>query len=245
MLDAPLRNTTGRHPVSGSHGDKNNALPLLRICTSLVGPWGYIGGLAYPPVDETSTTAWFSQVLAHERDLRTFLARYLSHRDDVSDVLQETYTRLLALSPERRSAVRTWRAFLFATARNVAMDHLRFPASVSLDALPEIDRTDVVSRGGDEQSPDEIVNLTQEQDLLARVIASLPDKCREVLTLRKIHGLSQKEIAQRLGIAEHTVEKHISHGVRLCAERVLEAMVETQSEAASSVGGRGRAHGTG
>ena len=109
--------------------------------------------------------------------------------------------------------MRTWRAFLFATARNVAMDHLRWPESVSLDALPEIDRTDVVSRGGDEQG--------------------------------KIHGLSQREIAQRLGIAEHTVEKHISHGVRLCAERVLAATVEAQSEIVSSVGGRGRAHGTG
>ena len=196
-------------------------------------------------MDDTSTTGWFSLVLAHERDLRAFLGRYLSHRDDVADVLQETYTRLLALSPERRSAVRTWRAFLFATARNVAMDHLRWPAAVSLDALPEINGADVVTGGGEEQSPDEIVNLTQEQDLLARVIASLPEKCRVVLTLRKIQGLSQKEIAQRLGIAEHTVEKHISHGVRLCAERVLAATVEAQSETVSSVGGRGRAHGTG
>ena len=89
------------------------------------------------------------------------------------------------------------------------------------------------------------MNLIQEQDLHARVIASLPDKCREVLTLRKIHGLSQKEIAQRLGIAEHTVEKHISHGVRLCAERVLEAMVEAQSDTDPAARGRGRAHGIG
>jgi RNA polymerase sigma-70 factor (ECF subfamily) len=182
-------------------------------------------------------------VLTHERDLRAFLSHCLPHRDDVSDVVQETYTRLLALSPERRGAVRSWRAFLFTTARNVAMDHLRWPASVSLDALPEIDGTDVVTSGGEEQSPDEIVNLTQEQDLLARVIASLPEKCREVLTLRKIHGMSQKEIAQRLGIAEHTVEKHISYGVRLCAERVLGATGGAQSEVDTLRLGRERAHG--
>ncbi|HEX5458493.1 MAG TPA: sigma-70 family RNA polymerase sigma factor [Steroidobacteraceae bacterium] len=194
-------------------------------------------------MNDTSTTAWLSIVLAHERDLRAFLSHCLPHRDDVSDVVQETYTRLLALSPERRSAVRSWRAFLFTTARNVAMDHLRWPASVSLDALPEIDGADVVPNGGEEQTPDEIVNLTQEQDLLARVIASLPEKCREVLTLRKIHGLSQKEIAQRLGIAEHTVEKHISYGVRLCAERVRGATGGAQSGADVSSQGRERAHG--
>jgi RNA polymerase sigma factor (sigma-70 family) len=217
------------------------SLPLLRICTSLASrcTWGSTAG---PPVNDTSTTAWFSLVLAHERDLRAFLSRCLLHRDDVSDVMQETYTRLLALSPERRAAVRSWRAFLFATARNVAMDHLRWPASVSLDALPEINGADVVAGGGEEQSPDEIVNLTQEQDLLARVIASLPEKCREVLMLRKIHGLSQKEIARRLGIAEHTVEKHISHGVRLCAERVL-AMSRDNDPGDASSRDRGRAHG--
>ena len=196
-------------------------------------------------MNDTGTTPWFSLLLAHERDLRAFLAHCLPHRDDVSDVVQETYTRLLALSPERRAAIRSWRAFLFATARNVAMDHLRWPESVSLEALPEIDGANVVSGGGEERTPDEIVNLTQEQDLLARVIASLPEKCREVLTLRKIHGLSQKEIAQRLGIAEHTVEKHISYGVRLCAERVLGASKGAQTEAEPSMPGRARAHGTG
>ena len=102
---------------------------------------------------------------------------------------------------------------------------------VSLEALPETNAADVVTGGGEEQTPDEIVNLTQEQGLLARVIASLPEKCRQVLILRKIHGLSQKEIALRLGIAEHTVEKHISHGVRLCAERVLGASNGAQPEA--------------
>ena len=144
--------------------------------------------------------------------------------------MQETYARLLALSPERRGAVRSWRAFLFATARNVALDHLRRREIVSLDALPETHGADVVWRGGEEGRPDEVVNLAQERRLLAQVIASLPERCRQVLTLRKIHGLSQKEIALRLGIAEHTVEKHVSHGVRLCAARLLEARGTSQTE---------------
>jgi RNA polymerase sigma factor (sigma-70 family) len=190
-------------------------------------------------VDASSTTAWFFRVLAHERDLRAFLARSLPHRDDVSDVVQETYARLLALSPERRSAVRNWRAFLFATARNVAVDHLRRREIVSLDALPEFNGADVVLRGGQERRPDEIVNLTQERRLLSRAIASLPEKCRQVLILRKIHGLSHKEIALRMGIAEHTVEKHVSHGVRLCAARLLEATGTTQIEVYPSCPGDG------
>jgi RNA polymerase sigma factor (sigma-70 family) len=173
-------------------------------------------------VDDASTTAWFSQILAHEPDLRAYLGRSLADRADVSDVIQETYARLLTMTQLQRQAVRTLRAFLFATARNVAMEHLRRRPLVSLDALPELGLSGVVVESDHEPPPDETVNATQELNLLGRVIASLPDKCREVLTLRKIHGLSQKEIAARLGIAEHTVEKHISYGIRLCAARMLE-----------------------
>jgi RNA polymerase sigma factor (sigma-70 family) len=182
-----------------------------RICTSLP----LLNNIA-------TTTAWFCQILAHEPDLRIYLGRSLARRADVSDVIQETYARLLTMPPLQREAVRTLRAFLFATAHNVAMEHLRQSRWVSLDALPELGLSHVVAGSGHEPPPDETVNATQELDLLARVIASLPDKCREVLTLRKIHGLSQKEIAARLGIAEHTVEKHISYGIRLCAARLLE-----------------------
>lgn len=196
---------------------------------------------AKPPRNPADATAWFSQLLAQERDLRVFLGRVFGQGADVSDVIQETYARLLALDPQRRSAVRTWRAFLFATARNVARDYRRRGAFISLDALLEIDGSSVVEEG-EQSNPDEIVNLAQERDLLARVIASLPEKCRKVLTLRKIHGLSQKEIALRLGIAPHTVEKHISHGVRLCAVRLREATGRAHPVADSPCRGRVHAH---
>lgn len=204
---------------------------MLRICNSLLPGVNGRGSRGYSrPVGTTITTDWFFRVLAHERDLRAFLTRCLPYRDDVADVVQETYARLLALSPERRRAVRSWRPFLFTTARNIAMDHLRRRDIVSLEALPETIGGDVVWSGGEESRPDEIVNLTQERRLLGEVIASLPEKCRQVLTLRKIHGLSHKEIALRMGIAEHTVEKHVSHGVRLCAARLLEAIGSTPRE---------------
>ncbi len=181
------------------------------------------------PIDHIDRTDWFFEVLAQERDLRAFLDRAFHHRAEVSDVIQETYVRLLALAPERRNAVRAWRAFLFTTARNVATDYLRRGEFVSLDALLETDRSSVVEES-EARKPDEIVNLAQERDLLERAIASLPQKCRQVMTMRKIHGLSQKEIALRLGIATHTVEKHISYGVRLCAARLRAASGSAQPE---------------
>ena len=192
-------------------------------------------------MEDPATRAWFGQVLVHEPHLRSYLRRLVGDRVDVSDVVQETYARLLALTPVQRAAVRTVRAFLFTTARHVAMDHLRRLPVVSLDALTEFGAPRVVTEGEFEPPPDHNLNTRQELELLARVIASLPDKCREVLTLRKIHGLPQKEIAARLGIAEHTVEKHVSYGVRLCAARMLETMGPMDSSAAAvPAAGQGR-----
>ena len=169
---------------------------------------------------------WLSrEILVHERVLRAYLARFCREPSDIEDIVQETYARLLSLPQSTRSSVRTWHAFLFTTARNVALDRLRRNRVVSLDAIAEIEALIV-----DEQpSAYEELSARQELALLAETIGSLPERCRQVLTLRKLHGLSQKEIARRLGIAESTVEKHVANGVRLCAERMLGRPVRPQA----------------
>jgi len=48
-----------------------------------------------------------------------------------------------------------------------------------------------------------------------RLIDRLPDRCRRVFEMRKIQGLSQREIAARLGITETVVENEVVKGLRL------------------------------
>ncbi|MFO1448281.1 MAG: sigma factor-like helix-turn-helix DNA-binding protein [Opitutaceae bacterium] len=43
-------------------------------------------------------------------------------------------------------------------------------------------------------------------------------RCRQVLKLRKIYGLSHREIARQLGISERTVNVQVGLGVRRCAD---------------------------
>jgi RNA polymerase sigma factor (sigma-70 family) len=163
--------------------------------------------------------AWLAkEILVHERALRGYLSRFFKNVADIEDVVQETYARLLALADPALNTVRNWHAFLFTTARNVALDRIRRSRVVSLDALAEMGSADVLDPA---PSVDEALNARQELALLLDTIASLPDRCRETLTLRKLYGLSQREIAQRLAITESTVEKHVAYGVRLCAERMF------------------------
>ena len=170
-------------------------------------------------MNQTELNAWLAkEILVHERALRGYLSRFFKNGADIDDVVQETYARLLGLSEPASHAVRNWHAFLFTSARNVALDRIRKSRVVSLDAMVEMESLDTLDQ---QPSADEALNARQELSLLADAIAGLPDRCREVLTLRKLYGLPQRVIAQRLGISESTVEKHVAYGVRLCADRMF------------------------
>jgi len=170
-------------------------------------------------MNQTELNAWLAkEILVHERALRGYLSRFFKNGADIDDVVQETYARLLGLSEPASHAVRNWHAFLFTSARNVALDRIRKSRVVSLDAMVEMESLDTLDQ---QPSADEALNARQELALLADAIAGLPDRCREVLTLRKLYGLPQRVIAQRLGISESTVEKHVAYGVRLCADRMF------------------------
>ena len=72
---------------------------------------------------------------------------------------------------------------------------------------------------GEDDGIPESVARNQELELLTQAIQSLPDRCRRIFTLRKVYGLSQADIAQRLGISENTVsasahdQRQEMHGV--------------------------------
>ncbi len=185
------------------------------------------------PIERNTWLA--KEILVHERALRGYLSRFFKNVADVEDVVQETYARLLSLSDSASMAVRNWHAFLFASARNVALDRIRKARVVSLDALAEMGSADVLDQT---PSADDALNARQELALLLETIASLPDRCREALTLRKLYGLSQREIAERLAISESTVEKHVAYGVRLCAERMFAKRGETRKPDEKSTLGR-------
>jgi RNA polymerase sigma-70 factor (ECF subfamily) len=52
-------------------------------------------------------------------------------------------------------------------------------------------------------------------------LAQLPPRCREVVTLRRIDGLSTREVAERLNIATNTVDQQMVHGMRALVEFML------------------------
>jgi len=161
--------------------------------------------------------------LEFEGVLRACLYRYARNVADVDELLQETYEHLLAAgaAPEREE-VRSIRAFALTVARNVALSWLRHRQVVPIELVADLE---VLETLDDRDQVEEIVNSHQELALLTRAVARLPERCRQVFTLRKVYGLSQKEIAAELKISENTVEQHLAKGTRLCSAALADSPV--------------------
>lgn len=168
---------------------------------------------------EESLDAWFKrEILAHESMLVRYLTRVWPRKQEVHDLRQETYARVFAAAITARPT--SPRSFLFTTAHHLMADHIRRERVVSIEAVGDIEALNV---SVDEISAEQRVSAREELKLLARALDLLPPKCRKVVWLRRVEGLSQKEVAERLGVTVKTVEQHVSKGGRMLAEYMLSA----------------------
>jgi len=171
-----------------------------------------------PPPSDTMPAAdrsqWFAeQVQAHESSLRSYLHGSFPCVRDIDDVVQESYLRIWKARAVR--PIQSAKAFLFKVARHVVVDLLRRRGNSPLDAVGDMNALLVID---EKPSPAEALNAQEKLDLLADAVMALPARCREIVLLRKIQGIPQKEVAARLGLSERTVENHCRLGVKRCEE---------------------------
>lgn len=148
-----------------------------------------------------------------ERDRLVRRVRHVVHcRTEAEDLVQDVF--LNVLRREDPQDVRSPRSYLARAATNAALDHLR--RQRVRDAI--LDSSGVAAEDAAALQPgtDAIVQSRQELALLNQVVAGLPRKCRVVFLLSRDHGLTMREIAQRLDISEKTVEKHLLKAMTRC-----------------------------
>ena len=176
---------------------------------------------------ERGSTAITSAFLLHRNFLYKFLTRFFHEEQDIEDVTQETFLRAYAAEQKKATGIEHPKAYLFRIAKNIALTRLTRKSHQITSYIEDLGDSSVINsetNAADEAEAQETLGLYCE------AVASLPEKCRQVFLLRKVHGLSHKEIAEHMSLSVSSVEKYLRTGILTCAEYLREREAETSPE---------------
>jgi RNA polymerase sigma factor (sigma-70 family) len=143
--------------------------------------------------------------VAYSGPLHRYLARQLRDRQDASDLAQEAYLRFLQL-PDA-GAIRDASGYIFRIALNLLSEWRwrRDRALVAFDS--KLADAQVEARPA--VTPDEL-ELLMRREQLAAVLDQIPHTYRQVLLWNKCDGLSNDQIAAKLGVTSQTVVRYLA-----------------------------------
>ncbi|WP_347303019.1 sigma-70 family RNA polymerase sigma factor [Croceibacterium sp. TMG7-5b_MA50] len=150
------------------------------------------------------------EILPHEADVRRWLVRRVDVHADADEIIQHAYCRLAEL--DYVGHVRSGRRYFFATARSILLERIRRSQIVEFRAMTDLDESSIMD---DSPSPERIAGGRMQLQHVLDLLDRLPAAYRDVLLLRRLEGLSQKEAAARLGVSENVVENNVARGLRM------------------------------
>ncbi|AMS17113.1 RNA polymerase subunit sigma-24 [Pseudomonas chlororaphis] len=148
----------------------------------------------------------------HYEELIGTWTRRLKNRSQAEDLAHDTFVRVLESDA---AAVQQPRAYLHQTARNIAVDAYRRE-----DRRGAMEREAVYPVASPSGDPEHFMHAIQLADSIERALGELPLNCRKVFVWQKLEGLTQAEIAERLGLSKNMVEKYMIRTLRHLRERV-------------------------
>ena len=151
---------------------------------------------------------------AHGSELRRYLGRRLGDPHMASDLVQDTFVRVIE-RPETQ--VQDIRAYLYTVARNLLLNHLKQEACRCTDVVAPEALSDIPS---DRPSPEEAVDSRLQLERIQTLVQELPRRTQEIFVLNRIDGLTHAEVASRLGLSESAVQKHLALAIAHMTRRL-------------------------
>ena len=167
-----------------------------------------------------SSNSHFVAALAvrYGRGLRRFLAVHLRNVQDVPDLVQEVYLRLLRV-PDHE-AIRNPEAYLFTVASHVARQHL-LRQSVDTSLLDITEETPELTIPPGEEPQAKVQTIQQMEQFEREILDRLPPRVRTALLLHRIWGFSVEETAAQMRIGRGTVRMYLVEAVKSCRKSEL------------------------
>lgn len=152
--------------------------------------------------------------LAQRTPLLRTLERMVNNPSTAEDLLQETYLRVTRALSER--TVDHLEPFVFQTARNLALDHLRARRIQSRTLVDDVPQDVVNNVIAPQSSAEDAAHAERMLERLNVSLQSLSPRQRQVFILSRLHGHSYQDIAQRLNVSLSTVQKELKLIMAIC-----------------------------
>lgn len=148
--------------------------------------------------------------------LCVFSLKYLSDRDAAEDLVQDFFVSLWIESSglEIKSSLKS---YLFTSIRNRCIDLHKH------QKVAEKYRASILfSDRGEESATEHFLAESELRQALENGFSKLPPRCREIFEMNRLKGLSNQEIAEKLGLSKRTVELQISNALKILRKELAE-----------------------
>ncbi|WP_440874040.1 RNA polymerase sigma factor [Thalassotalea sp. PLHSN55] len=155
-------------------------------------------------MDKKSFTEIF---VSYSTNLKKYISR-IAHKEDIEDIVQETFVK--SYQADLKKEIKYIRTYMLKTAKHLAINHVNKWDNKFNDSIEDFDQLPVELSSN---SFDQEYESKERFLLFCRATDALSGSVKKCFILKKVYGLSQKEIAEYLSLSESTVEKHVAKGL--------------------------------
>ena len=147
----------------------------------------------------------------HESSLKKYISRFFLPSHEIDDICQETFLR--SFESNIHNEIKRPKSFMYRVATNLIMSQYRRSSHKLTDYIEDL---------SDDIIPINTANIENDIDaqrklgIFCESIATLPEKSRKILVMRKVYGFSIKEISRRLDVPTSTINYNIAKGMVRC-----------------------------
>lgn len=145
-----------------------------------------------------------------------FARKIISDPLAAEDIVTETFLKFWQ-KQQHFTCDKPVKAFLYISTRNACINHLQTTRYQAREKKTLRSMTD--------DSVDFVLNEITRAEVLREVfylVESLPIQCRKIVLMSYVVGLSNRQIARRLQLSEHTVRNQKYRGIHLMRVKVAE-----------------------